>query len=695
MTAAVVLFARNVLPGVQAVLNQGATTPLDFTLHDGAHSYRVAERMVDIVNPETTSGLAPAELGLLLLAAYLHDIGMTPPRVLLTAHAEYLRSPSASALTEVQAHSFQSWLDQHLESLTAASTDKDEASIAEYVLSYYCRDKHVEWTTDWIQSNLSGREQPYSGFLDDLLILCASHHQGLETLLSDVYNPRLAGSPAHIVHLRFLAVMLRVADVLEFDPGRTPDVIYHHRNVRETSGPYWWKDHDISIDLDGNTLVLSARPSNAVVYRAVEVTADDVERELRLARRLDDETHFDRAAGLRRHLPHSWHLSPYIHRDISPRNESFEYIDGSFRPNTRKLLSILSGTNLYGSALVAVRELVQNAFDAVREEIARRRLAMRNPNDENLIASLSRLYFVDVSLIESDGRVVLRCSDNGVGMTKEILTGRFLVSGAERDASLVALRRRCRDAGFDLHRTGRFGIGALSYFMLGRRAVIRTRRSESAGDSEATGWRFESSGTASFGELRRDPGISAGTVVDLELRQDVLRTPAEAAQVLRQYLRELVITAPCVLSFSAEAYGVDRADMGPGWTEPVEAAADRLWNAGDWQPPRYLWIDDDSRPGKRRRTRTPRPYITPPASVRFYMGEGSLPEGLGRYRFVLPYYVWSGGVCLFPVDVGNLGVDRRFMFLLDDEDAVDMQSEPGTECGSTCRTISLYLRRRV
>ena len=69
-----------------------------------------------------------------------------------------------------------------------------------------------------------------------------------------------------------------------------------------------------------------------------------------------------------------WRLAPAVVRDIRPANDSYEYIDGAFRPDEARLLQLLSGEQLYGNPLVAVREeLLQNAFDAVREKIARLR----------------------------------------------------------------------------------------------------------------------------------------------------------------------------------------------------------------------------------------------------------------------------------------------------------------------------------
>lgn len=65
------------MPDIERVLNAG-TSPLDFTLHDAEHSFRVAEWMARIVPDDVLPKLSVYELALLLLSAYLHDIGMAP-----------------------------------------------------------------------------------------------------------------------------------------------------------------------------------------------------------------------------------------------------------------------------------------------------------------------------------------------------------------------------------------------------------------------------------------------------------------------------------------------------------------------------------------------------------------------------------------------------------------------------------------
>ena len=123
-------------------------------------------------------------------------------------------------------------------------------------------------------------------------------------------------------------------------------------------------------------------------------------------------------------------LEPVVYRDIRPRDDSYVYIDGAFRPNTEKLLELLGGEELYGDQTLAVRELVQNAFDAVRERIAWQRLQQADPLDPRVIDSIAGLHRVSLS-VESDdeGRWWLICTDTGAGMTRDILVNHLLVSG--------------------------------------------------------------------------------------------------------------------------------------------------------------------------------------------------------------------------------------------------------------------------
>jgi hypothetical protein len=539
------------MPSIETVLRSGGTAPQDFTLHDAEHSFRVAERMRDIIPTDVLPHLSEYELGLLLFAAYLHDIGMTPARRKVQEHREYLLTGDPQNLSVVDRHRFQSWLDEHsggVEPPIGLNSKLSESlKQADVIVTYYSRARHNDWSEEWIRDQMAAEKMGhYSSWLEDLVALCRSHHEGYDVLASKRFDPYSVGSPSDIVHLRYLAVVLRVADVLDVDPERTPDVLLNHREVAADSLVYWYKDQQLSIVLLGTQMVLSSRPKKAYIHRAVLDTANQIENELVLCRRLADSTHFEKRRGPGPDLPHRWDIEPFVFKDVRPLENTYEYIDGAFRPDVSRILEILSGVELYGTPLAAVRELLQNAFDAVREMIAFQRLEQPNPSDCVLASTLGNLHSVRLWVeMDSENRSWLICSDTGVGMTKEIITNHFLVSGSPQRHQILELERECASAGFHLGRTGHFGIGALSYFMIADKLILRTRRAQEAGNAEITGWEFESNGVDSFGELRRHGGVQRGTEVRLRLK-GVL----DAGIWLRSfvdYILKILIRVPCKL----------------------------------------------------------------------------------------------------------------------------------------------------
>lgn len=66
------------MPRIEALLGEDSAGNLTFTLHDPDHAYRVAQRMADIIPADVLRRLSAYELSLLLLSAYVHDIGLAP-----------------------------------------------------------------------------------------------------------------------------------------------------------------------------------------------------------------------------------------------------------------------------------------------------------------------------------------------------------------------------------------------------------------------------------------------------------------------------------------------------------------------------------------------------------------------------------------------------------------------------------------
>jgi hypothetical protein len=661
-----------ILDKTATVLAKAGTAVEAFTLHDADHSKRVAEWMGRIIGPEVLSALSDYELALLLLSAYLHDIGMTPDQGRVAAHHGYLLTGhindalSIYRLTRPDVSSLRRWMDDSgydeaipwpNDTLLAA-----RLALAAEIVTYYSRYKHNDWSEQWIRANLSGHSVgTYDGWLEDLVLLCRSHHYDQTQLASESFNPRLVGSPAKVVNLRYLAAVLRVADVLDFDPERTPEVILQTRNIPPKSLIFWWKDTGISVTLEKYRLTASARPKTAQIQRAIDTTLDQVDAELALCANLALDVHFNVCPGLEQPLPHTWLMEPRVHRDVRAQPGTYEYINGSFRPNTKRLLEMLSGIELYRHPMAAVRELLQNAMDAVRVQMAYERLQNPNAGRAGLELDLGRLHRIELRIEPAVDGIWLICSDDGIGMTKRVIENNLLVSGAKPTHDVLDLERRCSTAGFRLSRTGQFGIGVLSYFMIADRVVLMTRRSQDAGDSEQTGWTFETDGVGSFGELRPSNLSRRGTQLRLRLRPSMVVELTRFFYGLAHFVESSILHSPCEIALSSSMAGCDPLTIGPGWSAGTVDLATIFVGERNERPSVPESLMSDSAQAERRAHKQMLMALRADVGrvLIWLSAAGELPEGLGRYEIRIPTFALDRGNSLAFMRASNDGASIR------------------------------------
>lgn len=226
------------------------------------------------------------------------------------------------------------------------------------------------------------------------------------------------------------------------------------------------------------------------------------------------------------------------------------------------LVETLGGEKLYGDdSTVAVRELIQNAADAVE---ARRRLEDRG-RDWGLIK---------VALEQREDGLWLSVEDNGTGMSERVLTGPLIDFGTSFWRSSLATTEFPGLAASGMESIGRFGIGFFSVFMLGKKVRVISRRYDQGMDA-AHVLEFRE-GTSSRPILmpiaRGGAPLDGGTRVEVLLKQDPRLVDSSAPWVREQQKSELVqVIAHLAPSISVtiatrdESDDARRAVLGDDW----------------------------------------------------------------------------------------------------------------------------------
>ncbi len=345
--------------------------------------------------------------------------------------------------------------------------------------------------------------------------IASSHHWTISTVAK---LPRARGLVAPYnadgpVRVMFLAALMRTADAIQIDGARAPDFELITSNPQGVSALHWAAQNPLAtnVDVDDSEAlaVNSTSPFQEEQARAWWIAYD-------LAKVADKELR-ETDALLRDHSQQRLKLRRV--RDIGTPERFAEHVstDG-WVPlsaevkvgDTARLIDLLGGRGLYGhDVLVPLRELIQNAVDAVR---ARRLL---EPGFRGKVV-------VELEQGEdSRGRpgYWLRVNDDGLGMSPAILTGPFLTFGESGWSSSTLRAERPGFIARRFRHIGRYGIGFFSVFMIAETVRV-TSRSFSEGLSAAKTLQF-SAGLGLRPLIKDAHDTSMSIVTSVELFMDV------------------------------------------------------------------------------------------------------------------------------------------------------------------------------
>ena len=466
-----------------------------FTAHDRCHARKVAHIIWHIIAPERRLKLTPPEIGMLVSAAFVHDLGM----LLSCAERASRLAPDSDLWDRLEVSTEARIRIEELSKAVDMETAPEEKQrllrrLYQAHESLLCADNRERHAThrryrEIVQelrllhqkdpTNIVDIEAALSfagdSYLEKLIEICVSHNESVDALVRrdarDSSRPRFprdypVGSTT--ADLQFIAAALRIADILDFDRERTPPVLFHYLipnslNPSADKSTLEWSKH-LAVSnwhIEKDDIVFRGRCRDPVVHHGIvhfcAAIADEIVATLAT---LGDAAARDSVFA----LPSS------VKADI--HTEGYKYVPYRFELDDERIYELLMGGAIYDNPLHAVRELVQNAVDAccLRDALTRLTDPGFAPRSEN------RIFITYEEAAPPDGYPTLEVRDTGTGMDDWIIkqwllkVGRSFYSSTEFNEFRVQLRKQ----GLDFAPISEFGIGFLSTFLLGDRVEVET-----------------------------------------------------------------------------------------------------------------------------------------------------------------------------------------------------------------------------
>ncbi|HEV7773843.1 MAG TPA: ATP-binding protein [Conexibacter sp.] len=316
-------------------------------------------------------------------------------------------------------------------------------------------------------------EMPELG--DAIGVVARSHTEDLRCAIAYVRHLHGGAKRPAGARLPYLMGLLRIADYFQLQSDRAPALLLHLKAPQSPQSVAEWSRHqaiaDVSLEHDdpGAIYLVAGRVPSVGLYLQLEQLFADLQHEMDTTTAVLAETYADpRTLGLR--LSRQRVTTNLLDAGFRAR---LPFVPRHARPRSAEDLFRLVVGDLYGdNPDVAVRELVQNAVDAVRE---RRRWEQRHGRTAARASLDLETADVLVELRELEHGPVLRVVDRGVGMTPDTAIDFFMTAGASYTPRALEAAAGQPESSIRWMKAGRFGIGVFAAFLLGDQVHVTTR----------------------------------------------------------------------------------------------------------------------------------------------------------------------------------------------------------------------------
>lgn len=354
-----------------------------YSIHDVNHSMTIIDNIQCFLGEERIKRLGATDTFLILMSGLTHDVGM----ILMynIVETEWKNDDFKNVLEEF-ANSHDSVIAKSAKLLMRIHMNKAKEDFKDFswalnvknavtiLTAEIFRAKHAKQSANYLRSNETFRqlannfhaEQLPSRFMDLLANIAFLHGENFETVMVKLYQ-EANGYKGDYIHPRFIAYMIRLGDLLDFDNNRFN--IYSRtilKEIPETSKLHEQKHASVKhMLISPNAIEAELDCPTEDVYRVSRSWFDWLEKEVSSqSREWTNITPSDLGG-----------LPPVISKDsikilFNGIQCNPELLNLKFSMSQEKIFSILQGGGIYKEPGFAfIREIVQNAFDASKMQM--------------------------------------------------------------------------------------------------------------------------------------------------------------------------------------------------------------------------------------------------------------------------------------------------------------------------------------
>ncbi|MDO4168581.1 MAG: hypothetical protein Q4D45_01670 [Lachnospiraceae bacterium] len=475
-----------------------------YSLHDSSHSQSVIQAIERFLGNERISILSPTDTFMLLVCAYAHDYGMalTYDKIYHILESNKFKEYIEDKYKEIYSNGLDTEDKQiitnirnYLFNSNRVPEIQDLYSSIMLVMQEYLRPNHwqgvVQIENDF-RGIFEGNVKPrFINKTEGVVNICKCHGLSMNEVLE--LSPVADGMIGDLYHPRFIAAMLRLGDLLDFDNSRFPtwfvkEVSNNTSIIPELSKINYYKHESITHLLITPSIIeitahcesqknISGNKIANIVSNWVKWLEDEC---------IDLTLHWNEIA------PDNFGRPPgRVVKKIYLDGQKYNFSENQFQMqmSQERVMKLLVGTSIYSNKYVGIREMLQNAIDAsllqLWSDILNNKYlpyglskdsVMNSANEsdpfdfknllENERYTILGNYNIQIEIIKElrTRKIYVVVKDRGIGIKAEEI--KFIADlGSSKDANL-RVQNIMKSMPAWLKPSGVFGIGLQSVFQL-------------------------------------------------------------------------------------------------------------------------------------------------------------------------------------------------------------------------------------